>query len=645
MADHHEGETAARSLERRPRLLLINPRFPESFWSFRFAITDILPGKRALNPPLGLATLAALCPGDWEVSIVDENVEPIPLAPEADIIGICGMGVQFGRQTELLEYYKGLGYYVIAGGSYASLCPERYINLAHTVIAGEAEYIWPAFCHDFAAGQAKPHYQESGIVDIVDSPTPRFDLLKLERYTTVSMQFSRGCPYRCDFCDIIVMFGRKPRTKAPEQIGRELDELRRLGVTNIFFVDDNLIGNKAKARELLTYIRDYQDEHQYRFSFGTEASLNLAEDEKLMRLFREAHFGWVFIGIESPNVASLKEMKKSQNLRGDLLQAIQTLYRNGVDVMAGFIVGFDNDTLDTFELQQRFIKASGIQVAMVGLLTALPKTPLYIRLEKEGRLIKDAPDGDNTGASTNMVPLRMNYEDMVERYKGLYRNLQTDAGIGSRIEAKMRYLHTPIHQARYNSSEQLIIFARLLLGGILPGGPRRVYWFARTLLRSGVAVRAQVVTDWIAGLAMRDYVNRHFAANTFRNSRLIAKTVNRLRRLGRHELDSGTLALSSSLKSGRSYLELTLRGCSRRFLRRAGYRLEMLLRRSTVTVTLHVESLAEGQYEQLHGLLQRLSEHGDRVFIHLNAGLRPFVRIDSSVFNLILTEPAGRASG
>ncbi|NCF80749.1 MAG: B12-binding domain-containing radical SAM protein, partial [Proteobacteria bacterium] len=194
------------------RLLLINPRFPESFWSFRWGIDKVLTDRRAVNPPLGLATLAALCPPDWEVSIVDENVEALPVGGHADIVGVCGMGVQHARQVELLSFYRRQGAFVVAGGSFASLCPERYEGLADTVIAGEAEYIWPAFCRDYMRGATQSSYREVGVVDLADSPTPRFELLKLERYVSASLQFSRGCPYRCEFCDIIVMFGRRPRT-------------------------------------------------------------------------------------------------------------------------------------------------------------------------------------------------------------------------------------------------------------------------------------------------------------------------------------------------------------------------------------------------------------------------------------------------
>jgi radical SAM superfamily enzyme YgiQ (UPF0313 family) len=316
------------------RLLLINPRFPESFWSFKWAVDTVLPDTRALNPPLGLATVAAMCPEHWDVTIVDENLESVPAAPEADIVGVCGMGVQFERQKELLSYYRNKGYFVVAGGSYASLCPESYETIADCVVAGEAEYIWPQFCTDVAAGKPKPLYQEHGVVDLADTPVPRFDLLKMHQYRTVSLQFSRGCPFRCEFCDIIVMFGRRPRTKSPAQIGRELDRLRTLGVNSVFFVDDNLIGNKRAAKELLRLLEDYQRRHGYPFQFGTEASLNLAEDDELLDLFRRAGFAWVFLGIESPDHASLAEVKKYQNTRLDMLSAVRRIYAYGRHVRA-----------------------------------------------------------------------------------------------------------------------------------------------------------------------------------------------------------------------------------------------------------------------------------------------------------------------
>lgn len=622
------------------RLLLINPRFPESFWSFRFATEQILPGNRVLNPPLGLATLAALCPPHWQVQIVDENIEPIPFAPDADIVGVCGMGVQFRRQRELLAYYRDRGYYTVAGGSYASLCPEKYHDLVDTVVAGEAEYIWPRYCTDFEAGRPAPLYQETGTVDIADSPPPRFDLLKLDRYTTVSLQFSRGCPFRCEFCDIIVMFGRRPRTKTPEQIGRELDLLRTQGANNVFFVDDNLIGNKAKAKELLIFLRDYQRRHAYRFQFGTEVSLNVAEDAELLGLLREANFTWVFIGVESPDPESLREIKKTQNMRQDLLGAVRTIYRNGIDVLAGFIVGFDNDRAAAFEHQYRFIMHSGIQVAMVGLLTALPKTPLYERLAAEGRLLHAADDSDNTKAGTNFIPKRMDYGEMVHGYKDLYRRLLSDRGIAERIRNKLHELRQPNYQNQYSLRERVSILARLLFRGVLPGGPRRLYWFVRTLISTKPATWPQLIVDWIAGLSLRAYAERYLAANPVAELARTEALRDFIRRRWAACLRRGDLEVQAILRGQTAELAVTFwSGLDARFFRRTARRLEKLLKGSSATLTLQIETLREAQRKPLHRLLRRLANYGDRVSIRVSDHLRHLLPIDSSKFHLVLTEP------
>lgn len=494
------------------RLLLVNPKFPESFWTFKWAIDEILPRTRATNPPLGLATLAALCPADWEITIVDENIETVPLSPEADLIGVCGMGVQFARQAELLRFYRSRGYNVVAGGSYASLCPERFEGLADVVVSGEAERIWPRFCADFAAGAPQALYRETGTIALTESPTPRFDLLKFERYSMASLQFSRGCPYRCEFCDIIVMFGRRPRVKSLEQVGRELDALRARGVRRVFFVDDNLIGDRPKVKMLLAFLAEYQARHCYRFSFGTEASLNLARDAELVRLMVAAGFGWVFIGIETTDEASLRETKKTQNVGGDILADVRRMYTSGIDVLAGFIIGFDNDTLATFDQQREFIMDSGIQSAMIGLLHAMPRTPLHERLQKEGRLRTLADDCDNTVAGTNVVPKRMEYETMVERFKLLYRELLTDRAIGERIRNKMRYMRQPLYTGGYGAWDSLRIVWRLVRRGILPGGPPRWVAFIRSLPLSRPAQIPSVISDWIIGLSMADFARRHLEA-------------------------------------------------------------------------------------------------------------------------------------
>jgi radical SAM superfamily enzyme YgiQ (UPF0313 family) len=619
------------------RLLLINPRFPESFWSFKWAVETVLPGKRALNPPLGLATVAALCPDAWDVEIIDENVESIPLAPRADIIGICGMGVQFGRQGELLTYYRNKGYFVVAGGSYASLCPESYDSIADCVVAGEAEYTWREFCDDFAAGRPKHLYQEAGVVALADSPVPRFDLLKLQKYRSVSMQFSRGCPFRCEFCDIIVMFGRRPRTKPLDQIGNELDLLRKLDVHSVFFVDDNLIGHKRAAKDLLRFLEEYQRQHDYRFHFGTEASVNLAQDDELLQLFRRAGFSWVFLGIESPDPASLLEVKKFQNTRQDMLSAVRRIYANGIEVLGGFIVGFDNDTADTFEQQYHFITQSGIQGAMVGLLTAPPKTPLYYRLEKEGRLLPGANACDNTKQGTNVIPLRMKYDEMIERYRGLYTRLMAYRNIADRIRNKVRFIGTAPAIRDDSWSVRIRIICSLLFRGLLPGGFSRMFHFLRSIPFGKPRLIPLVVQDWIVGLSMRDYVERHYGKRIDELRTVTRRRMERIERSFRRYVQRGTLEVSlAEAKDAVSNLSFSLRGhLDRRFFRRAGRHLEKVLKHTRASITLRIEALHDVHRGHLQRLLKRLTRYGDRVYIAVHDELTDIIDVDSSVFNVV----------
>lgn len=623
------------------RLLLVNPRFEESFWSFKWALERVLKGKRALNPPLGLATLAALCPPDWDIEIVDENIESVPLAPRADIVGVGGMGVQARRQKELLRFYRARGYYVVAGGSYASLCPETYTGIADTVVCGEAEYIWPRFCADFARGRPQHLYRETGSVDLAHSPVPRFDLLRLESYTTATLQFSRGCPFRCEFCDIIVMFGRRPRWKSPERIGQELDALRRQGVRSVFFVDDNFIGNPKAARALLEYLADYQARHGYAFVFGTEVSLNLARDEAMLRLFRRANFAWVFIGIESPDADSLKEAGKAQNLGGDLLASVRRIYANGIDVLAGFIVGFDHDSLDTFERQYRFITAAGIQAAMIGLLTALPRTPLYRRLEQEGRLLPDADDTNNTRPGTNFVPRRMAYDDMVAAYQALYQRLLEDRHIAQRIRNKMQHLRDPVRQRQYRLAEAAGIVLRLLLKGILAGGPARLWHFLRSLPLTAPRKLPQAVVDWIASLAMADYVKRRFTWGARRQAPA-SRLFEALRAALAVYVQSGKVRLSWKDDGALApHLSMDLQGwLDRRSVKRAARHLRKVLRRTPATVTLTIGQLPLPALAEVNRLLRRLARYGDRIFIRLDEQLRGRLPIDSSVFRLVLDDGA-----
>ncbi len=618
------------------KLLLINPKFPESFWSFKWAVESILSNKKTVNPPLGLATLAALCPENWEVEIVDENVESLPSEPEADLIGICGMGVQFERQKELIALYKNKGYFVVTGGSYVSLCPELYETLSDTVVAGEAEYIWKEFCRDFEQGRPKKLYHEKGVVSLTDSPVPRYDLLKLEKYQAVSLQFSRGCPYLCEFCDIIVMFGRKPRTKSLEQIGKELDLLRELGISNAFFIDDNLIGNKRAAKDLLRYIRDYQKEHNYQFHFGTEASLNIAYDDELLELFHAASFEWVFIGIESPDEDSLKEARKFQNAQEDILTSVKKIYAAGIDILAGFIVGFDNDTLETFDRQYRFIMESGIQAAMVGLLTALPKTPLYERLGKEGRLIQNVNNIDNTKLGTNVIPKLMNYDKMVSSYRELHYRLLDDRSIADRIINKVSYFKVSVYNGKYSTREKLSVLSKFTFRGLLPGGASRLFHFVRSIPFSKPSLLPMVVEDWVTGLAMRDYIDRHFSLELKQGSSLTQNYLKSIKKAFHLDLSKGSLDISlDEVKNAAANLSISMKGwLDKDFFLQAGDHLEKMLKHTTSSLTLHIKEFHESQTHNLKELLNRLSQYGDRVSITVDEKLKGIIDIDSSLFNL-----------
>ncbi|MEO0034787.1 MAG: hypothetical protein RLZZ501_810 [Pseudomonadota bacterium] len=624
------------------RLLLINPKLPDSFWSFRWAVNAILPGKRAVNPPLGLATLAALTPAHWQVAIVDENIETVPLAPDADIVGIGGMGVQVARQRELLAYYRARGHHVVVGGAAASLEPERYQGLVDTVVAGEAEYIWPRFCQDFEAGCPGTLYWETGTVDLADSPVPRFDLLNMKKYSNATLQYSRGCPFTCEFCDIIVMFGRKPRTKSPEQVERELDRLRALGVHTVFFVDDNMVGHKRRAKALLRFLIAYQQAHRHAFSFGTEVSLDLAQDDELLDLFRVANFGWVFVGIESPDPESLKETGKTQNLREDPLVSVRRIYSRGIDVLAGFIVGFDNDTPETFEMQRRFITEAGIQSAMVGLLSALPRTPLHARMIRDGRLRVTEDEYDNTSLHSNILHPSIDDGQMAALYRTLYHRLLSDQGIAQRIRNKARYLVSPVYGGGYPLRQSLAIVARLLVRGILPGGLRRIRCFLWSLFPFRPARFPLVISDWIVGLSMRAFArdnlwNRHGEGEDGILDR--AQAV-----LARH-LRQGEVRVNRQTRFAIPDLIISLgAGLNRRFFASAARHLCRLLDQSCIRLTLKATDLPDTYLPQFERFLSRLAGHGDRVFIELGTALRARMTIDLSRFNVVLAPVPGEVA-
>jgi radical SAM superfamily enzyme YgiQ (UPF0313 family) len=380
------------------KVLMIWPKIPPSFWSFQ-GMMNLVPEKTTM-PPLGLITVAALCPKNWTIRLIDRAFDELLDADLlwADLVMISGMQVQKADVKDILSRARGLGKRTMVGGPYASTEPEALLAFADHVVVGEPDEMFATIATGLETGLARRLYVIHEKPDLSKTPTPRFELLKLENYAFMAVQFSRGCPFQCEFCDIITIYGRKPRTKPPGQLLAELEALVELGWRkHVFIVDDNFIGNHKLALELAREMEPWQEARDYPLLFFTEASIDLAHRPELIEAMVKANFFFVFIGIESPSKESLKEARKFQNLRADPLKCIRFIQSKGLWVTAGFIVGFDSDTEDIFELQRDFIERAAIPWAMVGLLQAPPTTPLYERMLKQGRLLTE-------GVTSNFNP-------------------------------------------------------------------------------------------------------------------------------------------------------------------------------------------------------------------------------------------------
>lgn len=397
--------------------MLVYPEMPPTYWSLKYVLPFI--GKKAIFPPLGLLTVAAMLPADWSLSLVDMNVEPLREAAvaQADLVFVSAMIVQKDSLERVIQLCHKLGKPIAAGGPYPTSCHSQIRGVDHFVL-NEAESTLPAFLRDFERGRARPVYTSTDRPDLSLTPPPRFDLVRRADYAEMALQYSRGCPYDCEFCDIIELFGRRSRVKTPAQLLREMELLHQLGWRGpLFLVDDNFIGNRKEVRALLPELARWQRERRYPFSLFTEASLDLAEDEPLMAEMVQAGFNMVFMGIETPDLCTLKATAKPQNLKGDLLASVRKIQRAGLEVAGGFIVGFDSDADDIFERQVRFIQEAAIPTAMVGLLTALPGTRLHRRLQAEDRLTAESGGGNNThDLRLNFLP-KMDPRRLIEGYK------------------------------------------------------------------------------------------------------------------------------------------------------------------------------------------------------------------------------------
>ena len=455
------------------KILLVYPEFPDTFWSFKHALKFIR--KKAASPPLGLLTVAAMLPAEWEKRLVDLNVTK--LTPKelgwADYVFISAMIVQREAARELIARCKDFGLKVVAGGPLFTMEHEQFPEVDHFIL-NEAELTLPPFLADLANGCVQHVYTTTEYPDLHQTPAPLWQLANLKNYDTVSIQFSRGCPFSCDFCNVTALLGHRPRTKTAGQIIAELDSLYALGWRkNIFFVDDNFIGNKKQIKsEILPRLIDWR-KGKSGMPFSTEASINLADDPGLLSLMTQAGFDTVFVGIETPNEESLAECSKNQNKGRDLIESVKRLQRAGLQVQGGFIVGFDNDPPSIFQQQIDFIQKSGIVTAMVGLLQAPPGTHLYERMQKEGRLVNQM-SGDNVDGSTNIIP-KMGLEPLREGYRKLLEQIYTPRLYYERVLTFLREYQPRAIRFHLDPQYILALWRSMVQLGIR--GVERVYYW------------------------------------------------------------------------------------------------------------------------------------------------------------------------
>ncbi|MBN2610458.1 MAG: DUF4070 domain-containing protein [Bacteroidales bacterium] len=457
------------------KILLIHPRYPETFWSYKYALKFI--SKKAANPPLGLITVAALLPSEWEKKLTDLNVSKLKEEDIrwADYVFISAMSIQYQSVNDVMKQCKALGKKIVAGGPLFSADSKSFADIDHLVL-NEAEITLPQFLKDLENGCLKRVYQTDEFAELAESPIPDYSLLELKKYATASIQFTRGCPFNCEFCDITALFGHKVRVKTTAQIIAELENLLENNWKGpVFFVDDNFIGNKKVLKnDLLPAITDWMTRHRYPFSFTTEASVNLADDPELMAMMVGAGFIKVFVGIETPEEESLAECNKVQNNNRNLIESVKTMQMAGLEVMAGFIVGFDHDPPNIFQRQIDFIQKSGIVSAMVGLLNAPRRTRLYKRLMEEGRIVEDWR-GDNTNYSMNFIP-KMNKEELMAGYRKIINGIYSSKAYYQRVMMFLRSFNPPLKASRKISFNEIIALTKsMLIIGILNKN-RKYYW-------------------------------------------------------------------------------------------------------------------------------------------------------------------------
>jgi len=446
----------------RNHIYLVQPRFPPSYWGLDHFLP--LTPYRAVLPPLGLLTLAALTPPEFRVTVCDQNAgEQINYDTDAQVVGITSYIIQMAQAFAIADRFRARGKTVVFGGPLANLLPDECRPHCDVLFEGEAEYTWPRFLKEFAAGAGSDHYREADKIHLPDSPPPRLDVLK-RRYAHGIVQCTRGCPFSCEFCDIIVMYGRKMRFKPVEQILQEVRAWHARGASQVFFADDNFIGNRAYAKELLRALARWNAAQSEALSFYTQASIDMVRDDELLGLLRDANFASVFIGIESPRKASLAETHKTQNEKLDLVAAVHKVQSYNLLISAGMIVGFDSDDLSIFEEQYRFLQQAHIPVVMLSVLLAVPCTPLYRRLAAAGRLANGSDLSQYVGTSggTNFQPLQMTAEELRQGQEALYRRLYAPDAFAERLLGNLERFHDVGYRPEPLRLDKLVTFFRLV---------------------------------------------------------------------------------------------------------------------------------------------------------------------------------------
>jgi len=504
---------------------MVYPRYPVTFWSFKYSLKFV--SKKTAFPPLGLLTVAAMLPSDWHIRLVDMNIRNLKASDLkwADYVMVSAMLIQKDSVEYVLKQCRRFGKKVIAGGPLFTALPGEYEETVDHLVLHEAECTLPLFLRDLAEGQPKAIYKSEGFVDLKETPIPRWDLIRVKDYATLLVQYSRGCPFNCEFCDVTILFGHRPRIKSTEQFVKELQSIYDTGWRgSLFIVDDNFIGNKRAIKSMLPRVIEWMRDHEYPFTFFTEASINLAEDDTLIDLMVQSRFDSVFVGLETPNEDSLRECSKLQNVSLNVKAAIKKLQKAGIEVLGGYIIGFDSDDESIFSRQIKFIQETGVVTAMVGLLQALPNTRLWQRLKEENRLA-DCATGNNTDGSLNFTPA-MDRNTLMEGYRKLVKTIYSPKYYYQRICCFLENYNKPASLKRRIHARDIKAFMRSVLYlGVLGNGVSQWYYW-KMVFKSAAFYRSafpETITLMVFGHHFRKVANKIYRGSLPDNSGTVTR--------------------------------------------------------------------------------------------------------------------------